>query len=186
MSVLIPFRGEKPQVHPSAWVAPTSVLVGRVIVEAGATVMFNCVIRADNNTISIGAEANVQDGTIIHCDTPQLPLGKPVTVGARSSIGHGARLHGCCIGEGTVVGIGAIVLDGAVIGPRCLVAAGAVVVPGSHVPAGQLVVGQPAVAKRPLRDQDFELLKTAAMTYMELRELYRDWSVSSAAKPLEA
>lgn len=176
MSLLVPFKGDLPQVHPSAWIAPTSVVIGRVTVEAGATVMFNCVIRADNNAIRIGVEANVQDGTVIHCDRPELPLGRPVVIGPRSSIGHGARLHGCTIGEDTIIGIGAIILDGAVIGAHCLVAAGAVVLPRTEIPDGHLVVGQPAVAKRPLRDADLELLTLASRTYVELRDQYRAWS----------
>ena len=169
---LFAFEGHIPEVAPDAWVAPTACVIGRVSLGARVSVLFNAVLRADNNTIAVGPESNVQDGGILHCDPPEI-AGRPVEIGARVSIGHGARLHGCRVGDGSLVGIGAIVLDGATIGTDCLVAAGALVPPGMTVPDGSLVVGAPAQVKRALRDGDREILRLAADGYLDLGPRHR-------------
>lgn len=148
-------------------------MIGRVTIGAEASVWFNAVLRADHNTISIGARTNIQDGTVVHCDPPDFP-GPPVEIGAGVTIGHGARLHGCAIEDDCLVGSGAIILDGARIGARSLVAAGALVPSGAQVPAGSLVVGSPASVKRPVNERELSLIATAAGMYVDLARSYRD------------
>ena len=116
---------DSPDVDPHAWDAPTAVLAGAVTVERNASVWFGGIIRADGDLISIGEDCNIQDGAIVHADS-----GFPVVVGRTVSVGHGAVLHGCWIGEGALIGMRAVVLNGATIGPSCLVAAGALVLEG--------------------------------------------------------
>ena len=144
----IDLEEDGPHVDPQAWVAPTAVLAGAVTVERGASVWFGSVLRADGDTISIGEESNLQDGVIVHAD-PGLPGGGRLV---RVSVGHGAVLHGCSIGEGSLIGMRAVVLNGAKIGPMCLVAAGSVVLEGAEFEARSLIAGVPAKRRRELTD----------------------------------
>lgn len=173
MTNLFAFEGHEPAVDPSAWIAPDACLIGQVSIGESVTVMFGVVLRADHNAIRIGAESNIQDGVIMHCDPPSLPHGRPVILGRRVSIGHGARLHGCTVGDGAMIGTGAVVLDGAMIGAGSLIAANALVPPGMEVPEGSLVIGSPAAVKRPVRERDRELLALAADMYVDLGRRYR-------------
>lgn len=157
-----------PEVDDDAWVASTAVLSGAVTVEGGASIWFGAVLRADGDSISIGEQANIQDGAIIHAD-PAFP----VTVARHASVGHGAVLHGCSIGEGTLVGMRATVLNGAVVGPQCLVAAGAVVLENTTFPAGTLIAGVPAKARRPLTPEEQAGLARNADDYVVLADRYR-------------
>jgi len=158
-----------PQIHPSAWIADTAVLIGRVVLGAGASVWYGAVLRGDNEPIAIGAGSNVQDGAVLHTD-PGLPL----TVGEGVSIGHQAMLHGCTIGDGSLIGIQAVLLNGAVIGPRCLVGAGALVTEGKRFEAaGQLIVGSPAALKRELTSGQLASLDESARIYVERAQRYR-------------
>ncbi len=133
----------QPTLAPTAWVADQAVVVGNVQLDAGASVWFGAVIRGDNELIHIGENSNVQDGAVLHTD-----MGFPMSIGANVTIGHQAMLHGCTVGEGSLIGIQAIILNGAVIGKNCLVAAGAVVKENANFPDGSLIVGAPAEAKR--------------------------------------
>lgn len=132
---LYAFESMRPQVHPTAFVAPTATLVGDVVVGANASVWYGVVARGDLGRITIHEGANVQDGSVLHaaCD-----------VGAGATVAHACVVHAATIGEAALIGNGAIVLDDVVIGPRCLVAAGAVVAPGTRVDGGMLVRGAPA------------------------------------------
>jgi carbonic anhydrase/acetyltransferase-like protein (isoleucine patch superfamily) len=132
-----------PAIAPSAWVAHEAVVIGSVQLDANVSVWFGAVLRGDNELIHIGAGSNVQDGAVLHTD-----MGFPMHIGAGVTIGHQAMLHGCTIGEGSLIGIQAIILNGAVIGKNCLVAAGAVVKENANFPDGSLIVGAPAEAKR--------------------------------------
>jgi carbonic anhydrase/acetyltransferase-like protein (isoleucine patch superfamily) len=132
-----------PQIHADAWVAGTATVIGSVQLDAGASVWFGAVIRGDNELIHVGAGSNVQEGAVLHTD-----LGFPLTIAANVTIGHQAMLHGCTVGEGSLIGIQAVILNGAVIGKNCLVAAGAVVKENANFPDGSLIVGAPAEAKR--------------------------------------
>ena len=137
--------GVAPQIAPSAWVADTAVLVGKVVVEDDASVWFGAVARGDNEEIRIGAGSNVQENAVLHTD-----MGYPLTIGANCTIGHKAMLHGCTIGDGTLIGMGATVLNGAKIGSGCLIGACALITEGKVIPDGSLVMGSPGKVVREL------------------------------------
>ncbi|WP_374426268.1 gamma carbonic anhydrase family protein [Tabrizicola sp.] len=137
--------GVAPQIAPSAWVADTAVLVGKVVVEDDASVWFGAVARGDNEEIRIGAGSNVQENCVLHTD-----MGYPLTIGANCTIGHKAMLHGCTIGDGTLIGMGATVLNGAKIGNGCLIGACALITEGKVIPDGSLVMGSPGKVVREL------------------------------------
>lgn len=157
-----------PIVDPDAWVAPGAVLAGAVTVERGASVWFGSVVRADGDTITVGEGSNLQDGVVVHADP-----GLPVTVGRNVSVGHGAVLHGCSIGDATLVGMRAAVLNGATIGPMSLVAAGAVVLEGAEFEARSLIAGIPAKRRRELTEEECAGLLANAADYRSLAERYR-------------
>lgn len=165
----ISLEGRTPAVDPTAWVAADAVLSGDVVVAPGASVWFGSVMRADGDAIRIGERANVQDGVIIHAD-PNLPVG----VGARVSVGHGAVLHGCSVGEDSLIGMRAVVLNGARIGPQSLVAAGAVVLEGSVFEPRSLIAGVPAKRRRGLSDEECRGIVENADQYVSLAARYRD------------
>jgi carbonic anhydrase/acetyltransferase-like protein (isoleucine patch superfamily) len=156
-----------PTLGDGAWAAPSADLIGDVRLAARASVWFGAIIRADNTPILIGEESNVQDGAIGHSDP-----GFPLTVGARVTVGHQAILHGCTIGDGALIGMGAKVLNGAVIGERCLVGAGALVTEGKSFEAGMLIVGAPARVVRPLSEQELAMLELSAAHYAEKAAIY--------------
>lgn len=160
--------GEKqPHLDPDNWVAPSAQVIGHVHLEAGCSVWFGAVIRADNEPMHIGAGSNVQDGAVLHSDP-----GFPLHIGANVTVGHQAMLHGCTIGEGSLIGIGAVVLNGARIGKHCLVAAGALVTEGKSFPDGSLIVGSPAVVKRELSPEQISGLLDSARHYQENARRY--------------
>ena len=134
-----------PSIDDSAFVADGARIVGDVTLQTGASVWYNAVLRGDSAGIVIGPGSNVQDNVSVHVDA-----GHPVIVGAKVSIGHNAVVHGCTIGDGSLVGMGSVILSGAVIGDGCLIAGGAVVLGGSEIPAGSLVAGVPAKVRRAL------------------------------------
>jgi carbonic anhydrase/acetyltransferase-like protein (isoleucine patch superfamily) len=142
---LFSFEGKRPNVHPSAFIAPTAVLVGDVTVEEHASIWYNAVLRADFGPIVVRRGANVQDGAVVHVT----PL-NAVEIGPGATVGHTCVVHGAVIGEEALIGNAATVLDGARIGDRAMVAAGGLVTPGTEVPAGMLAVGTPARVKGPL------------------------------------
>jgi carbonic anhydrase/acetyltransferase-like protein (isoleucine patch superfamily) len=137
--------GIRPQIDPTAWVAPTAVLIGNVIVEAGANIWFGAVLRGDNEVITVGAGSNVQENAVLHTD-----MGFPLTIGANCTIGHKAMLHGCTIEAGSLIGMGATLLNGAKIGAASLVGACALVTEGKEIAPGSLVMGAPAKVVREL------------------------------------
>ncbi len=152
--------GHRPQIAPDAWVAPSADLIGDVHLAELASVWFGAVIRADNTPIVVGARTNVQDGAMLHSDP-----GAPCTLGADVTVGHHAILHGCTIGDRTLIGMGATILNRAVIGEDCLVGAGALITEGKTFPPGHLIVGSPARAIRPLDDMQKAMLKASAALY---------------------
>lgn len=137
--MLLSFAGRTPRLAPGAFIAPTAILIGDVVVEEGASVWFGCTLRADGGRIHIGARTNVQDHSMLHADVEN-----PVWIGESVTIGHAATVHACTIDDGAMVGIGAIALDGAIVGAGAVVAAGALVPPGRNVPPETLVRGVPA------------------------------------------
>ena len=159
-----------PEIEDGAWAAPGTVLVGRIILRAGASVWYNCVLRSDMEgaRIEIGPDANIQDGTVIHVDESL-----PCLVGARVTVGHGAILQACVVEDEAMIAMGATVLSGARIGRGAIVAAGAVVPEGMVVPAGVVVAGVPAKVRRETTDEDRARLTHAWKTYAALMGLHR-------------
>ncbi|WP_448720438.1 gamma carbonic anhydrase family protein [Microbacterium natoriense] len=151
-----------PSIADDAFVAEGARVVGEVSLAKGASVWYNAVLRADSAGISIGRDSNVQDNVSVHVDG-----GHPVIVGESVSIGHNAVVHGCRIGDGSLIGMGAVILSGAVIGPGCLIAGGAVVLGGTEVPEGSLVAGVPAKVRRVLSDEERAGLIANAEIYLE-------------------
>ena len=163
MTLLIPLDGVAPRVDATAWTAPTAVLAGDVTVEAEASVWYGAVLRSEFEPIRIGPRSNVQDGCVLHVDP-----GRPLTLGAGVSVGHGAVLHGCTVEDDVLIGMSATVLNGAVIGAGSMVAAGAVVLEGTVVPPGSLVAGVPGKVRRELSAEEREGLTLNAAVYVEL------------------
>ena len=169
---LFSFEGKRPSVHPDAWIAPTATLVGDVVVEAGVSIWYGVVIRADLGTITIRAGANIQDNTVIHVGHNGCEIGPNATVG------HQCLVHDCTIGEQALVGNGAIVLDGAVVEKHGFVGAGALVTPGKVVGSGELWLGNPAKKARMLSDAEIEALYYSAGHYVRLKDQYLAGAVS--------
>jgi carbonic anhydrase/acetyltransferase-like protein (isoleucine patch superfamily) len=157
-----------PQLGPGAWVAPNATVIGRVELGAQASVWYGVVIRGDNELIRIGARSNVQEGSVLHTDH-----GFPLTLADDVTVGHQAMLHGCTVGEGSLIGIQAVVLNGAKIGRHCLVGAGAVVTEGKEFPDGSLILGSPAKVVRMLTPEQVERLRWSAAHYVENAERHR-------------
>lgn len=159
---------DAPQIDPTAWVADSANLIGKVTLGANATVWYGVTLRGDNERITIGADSNVQEGTVMHTD-----MGYPLTLGVGVSIGHSAMLHGCTVGDGALIGIQAVVMNGAVIGKGCLVGAGALVTEGKHFPDNTLILGSPAKAVRTLEEADVAKLREIADGYVKRGKLYQ-------------
>jgi carbonic anhydrase/acetyltransferase-like protein (isoleucine patch superfamily) len=143
------------------WVAPNATVIGNVHLAEDASVWFNTVIRADNEPIRIGPRSNVQEGCVLHTDP-----GFPMTIGPDCTVGHMVMLHGCTIGRGSLIGIGAIVLNGAVIGEECLIGAHALIPEGKEIPARSLVLGAPGKVVRQVTADDLARMQSAVASYM--------------------
>ncbi len=146
----------------SFWVAPSAILIGKVRLQTDASVWFNVVARGDNELIDIGARSNVQDGSVLHTD-----MGYPLSIGAGVTIGHMAMLHGCTVGDNSLIGIGATVLNGATIGKNCLVGAHALVTEGKVFEDNALIVGAPARKVRTLSADEVAMLTASADHYVQ-------------------
>jgi carbonic anhydrase/acetyltransferase-like protein (isoleucine patch superfamily) len=160
---------ESPAVAPSAYVAPSASVIGKVLLAGHCSVWFGATLRGDNELIHIGDYSNVQDGAVMHTDP-----GFPLRVGAHVSIGHQAMLHGCTVGDGSLIGIQAVVLNAAVIGKGCLVAAGAVIPERKTFPDGTLILGAPAKVVRELTAEEREGLLGIAANYAARGAYYRE------------
>jgi len=154
-------KGFGPTVHDTAFIAPEATVIGQATIGARASVWPGAVVRADNEPITVGDESNVQEGAVLHVDA-----GKPLFIGRGVTIGHQAMLHGCTVGDGSLIGIQAVVLNGAVIGKHCLVAAGALVTENKVFPDGVLIMGSPAKAVRELSPEALAALAENAATYV--------------------
>ncbi len=155
------------EAHPQSWVAPNATLVGKVKLESGASVWFNAVLRGDNELIHIGEQSNVQDGTVMHTD-----MGFPLSVGRGVTIGHNAMLHGCSVGDYSLIGINAVVLNGAKIGKYCIIGANTLIAEGKEIPDGSLVVGSPGKVVRELTDAQKQMLEASAAHYVHNAQRY--------------
>lgn len=149
-----------PVIHPDAYIAPNATVVGDVHIGAGSSVFFGSVLRGDREPITIGEDTNIQDNCVLHTDA-----GFPIRIGRGCTIGHGAILHGCTIGDNTLVGMGAIVLNGAKIGRDCIIGAGALVPQGMEIPDGSLAFGSPAKVRRALTEEEVRSNRAAAEFY---------------------
>lgn len=169
MAVLIPFRGKTPNVHPSAFLAPTAVLIGDVTIGAESSVWFGAVLRGDDpdHGIVVGPRTSVQDNCVVH-----VGAWGPTVIGADVTVGHGAKLESCVVGDRTVVGMNAIILQSAVIGEECLLAANTVVLEGKEIPARSLVAGVPGVIKKTLEGNAARWIEGGGSHYVELSREY--------------
>jgi carbonic anhydrase/acetyltransferase-like protein (isoleucine patch superfamily) len=166
-----------PTIHPQAWVAAGAVVVGRVRIGRASSIWYQSVLRADDDEIVVGEECNIQDHCCLHVDP-----GEPAVLEDRVSLGHGAIVHGAHVGEGALIGIGAVVLGNARIGPGSLIAAGTVVRPGQRVPAGVLVAGVPGRVVRELTDADRATFAHTAARYVERAARHRDADWAGGAR----
>ncbi|MBU1702388.1 MAG: gamma carbonic anhydrase family protein [Candidatus Eisenbacteria bacterium] len=168
--LILPFRGIRPILPESCYLAPGVCIVGDVILGEDSSVWFHSIIRADVNYVRIGRRTNVQDQCVLHVSAGTHPL----NIGDEVTIAHAAVIHGCSIEDGCFVGIGARILDGAQIGRESLVAAGAVVTPNMIIPPRSLVLGVPARVKRSLEEKEVEKIRASARTYVDYASEYRD------------
>lgn len=157
-----------PDIHPSAYVTESANVIGKVRIEANASVWFGVTIRGDNELITIGEGSNVQENSVLHTDP-----GMPLTIGKNVTVGHQAMLHGCTVGEGSLIGIQAVVLNGAKIGRNCLVGAGALVTEGKEFPDNSLIIGAPAKAVRTLSEDDVARMQRGTQTYVARAQAYK-------------
>ena len=157
-----------PQVAGTAWVADNAQVIGDVSLGEGASVWFGTTVRGDSARIVIGAGSNIQDGSVLHADE-----GLPLTIGANVTVGHQVMLHGCTVGDESLIGIGAIVLNGAKIGKNCLVGAGSLVTEGKEFPDGSMILGSPAKVVRSLTPEQIEGLRQSAKHYTANAERFR-------------
>jgi carbonic anhydrase/acetyltransferase-like protein (isoleucine patch superfamily) len=160
--------GIRPLLGQGAWVAPDANLIGRVVLEEDASVWFGATLRGDNEEIRLGRGSNIQENCVLHTD-----IGYPLTIGADCTIGHKAMLHGCTIGHGTLVGMGATILNGARIGQGCLIGACALITEGKEIPDGSLVMGAPGKVVRQLDEQARRRLLGSAANYRDNAARYR-------------
>ncbi|WP_313312197.1 gamma carbonic anhydrase family protein [Pulveribacter sp.] len=161
-------EGVAPQLAESAWVADSAQVMGNVRLGKDASVWFGAVVRGDCECITIGAGSNVQDASVLHAD-----FGKPLVIGERVTVGHQVMLHGCTIGDETLIGIGAVILNGAKIGKNCLVGAGALVTEGKEFPDGSMILGSPARVLRQLTPEQIEGLRQSAQHYVDNARSFR-------------
>lgn len=159
-----------PQIHPSAFIAPNATVMGDVTVGEHCSFFFGAVARAEYTPIIIGARTNIQDNCVLHTDPDAVPL----TIGDGVTVGHGAILHSCTVGDNALIGMGAIVLNGAVIGRDCIVAAGALVPQNMVVPDGSLVLGSPAKVRRSLTDAEIAANRRSAEGYVSKSAAYKE------------
>lgn len=152
----------RPQVDQTAWVAPDANVIGKVVLAAESSVWFSATLRGDNEEIHVGQGSNVQENCVFHTD-----MGFPLVIGENCTIGHKVMLHGCTIGDNTLIGMGATILNGAKIGRSCLIGAGALITEGKEIPDGSLVMGAPGKVVRQLDDKAIAMLTASARHYAQ-------------------
>ena len=162
------FMGTNPQIHETVYIAENAVVIGDVVIGENSSVWFGCVLRGDVNHIRIGSRTNIQDASVIHVSSKD----NPTVLEDEVTVGHSVTLHGCYVETGSLIGIGAVVLDGVRVGRDSLVAAGSLVTPNTQIPPRSLVMGSPAKVKRALSDEEVEGLKKFWQNYVKLSEVY--------------
>lgn len=162
-------KGRRPDIAASAYVADSAQVIGNVVLDDNASVWFGAVIRGDSDPIRVGKNSNVQDTAVLHADP-----GAPLTIGDHVTVGHQAMLHGCTVGDGSLIGIGAVVLNHAKIGKNCIVGAGALVTEGKEFPDGSMIIGSPAKVVKQLSPEQIAGLGRMWQVYVERGQIYRD------------
>ncbi|MFY9509575.1 MAG: gamma carbonic anhydrase family protein [Rubrivivax sp.] len=158
-----------PRIHTSAWVAENAAVIGRVELQEGASVWYGCTLRGDNDWMVVGRNSNIQDGSVLHTDA-----GVPLRIGEHVTVGHQVMLHGCTIGDFSLIGIQSVLLNGCKIGRHCIVGAGSVVTEGKEFPDGSLILGSPAKVVRPLTPEQIERLQLSAKHYVANAQRHRE------------
>jgi carbonic anhydrase/acetyltransferase-like protein (isoleucine patch superfamily) len=173
---ILSFGGKTPRIHATAFVAPGAQLIGDIELGAEASIWYNCVLRGDVNHIRIGARTNIQDGSVIHVDSPKEADGHgyPTLIGADVLIGHLAIVHGCILHDRAFVGLGSIVMDGCEIESDAMLAAGAMLTPGKRIPSGQLWAGRPAKYVRDLTPQELAGQRAGVAHYVALAKAHAE------------
>ncbi|MCR4804659.1 MAG: gamma carbonic anhydrase family protein [Clostridia bacterium] len=166
--MILPYKEKAPRTEGAAYIADNASIIGEVTLGKDSSVWFGAVLRADNAPIRIGERSNIQDNCVLHADAVE-----PLTVEEGVTVGHGAILHSCTVGSGSLIGMGAVVLNGAVIGKNCIVGAGALVTGGKVFEDGMLIVGSPAKAVRKLSEEEIRGNRTSAEHYVEHAAAYR-------------
>ena len=167
--MLLPFGGKVPRDEGAVFVAPNATVLGDVVLGPGSSVWYGAVLRGDDGTLTLGENTNVQDNAVLHTDG-----GIALTLGRGVTVGHNAMLHGCTVGDFSLIGINAVVLNKAKIGKHCIVGANALIPEGMEIPDGSLVVGSPAVIKRELSDMQKKMLEASAAHYVHNAKRYRE------------
>lgn len=162
------FENIEPEIRGDSWIAENAIVLGKVVLENETSIWFNAVLRGDTDYITIGEGSNIQDGSVLHTDP-----GMPLTLGRGVTVGHKVMLHGCTIGDNSLIGINAVVLDGAVVGRDCLIGANTLVPPGKVIPDGSLVMGSPGKVVRQLDDEAIKGLTESAEGYVERYKRYQ-------------
>ncbi|MBC9249657.1 gamma carbonic anhydrase family protein [Pseudomonas alcaligenes] len=155
------------EAHADSWIAPNAAVIGKVRLEQGASVWFGAVLRGDNELIQIGENSNVQDGTVMHTD-----MGFPLTLGKGVTVGHNVMMHGCTVGDYSLIGINAVILNGARIGKYCIIGANSLIPEGKEIPDGSLVMGSPGKVVRELTEQQKKMLEGSAAHYVHNAQRY--------------
>ncbi len=166
--MIIDYQGKRPQIHPSVFLAPTAVVIGDVVIGEGSSVWFGAVVRGDIHSVRIGCRVNIQDMVMIHVDAPD----HPTRIADDVTLGHRAIVHGCTLEEGSLIGMGSVVMNGVTIGEGSLVAAGALVTENKVIPPRSLVAGIPGKVLRKLSEEEAEGLKKHARQYAGLAATY--------------
>ena len=176
MTTILAYGGKTPAIDASAFVAPGCRLIGDIEIGPEASIWYNCVLRGDVNRIRIGARTNIQDGSVLHVDSPRPghEAGHPTLIGEEVLIGHMAMVHGCILHDRAFVGLGAIVMDGCEIESDAMLAAGALLTQGKRIPAGQLWAGRPAKYIRDLGEADFVGMRAGVAHYVALAKLHAE------------
>lgn len=162
-------KGLAPELSSDCWIAPGAHVIGKVRIGVAASVWFGAVLRGDNEPIVVGDGTNIQENSVLHTD-----IGYPLTIGRDCTIGHKAMLHGCTIGDETLIGMGAMVMNGAKVGRNCLIGAGALITEGKIIPDGTLVMGAPGKIVRSLDEEAIEALRTSATHYQQAMRRFCD------------
>jgi carbonic anhydrase/acetyltransferase-like protein (isoleucine patch superfamily) len=155
-------EGVRPELDPESWVAESATVLGRVVLKKGASVWFGATLRGDNDPIVIGENSNVQDGSVLHTD-----VGSPLTIGKNVTVGHMVMMHGCEVGDNSLIGIGSIILNGAKIGKNCLIGANSLITEGKVIPDGSMVMGAPGKVVREVSEQQLQGMMAGSLHYVE-------------------